>query len=1341
MKTKSTFRRFRLVALPFLWLVFSFAHDAHASPVQMVAFGTVSGSESNEDFCVTANVSNVGHVSFCMEDSGSREKSAHNSSMSPGQVYAGTLSMNNYNSGNTTTSYGIRFTPPSGYEVLINDGAYVNEASFSGSQNSESHNLTFQLVKANPMREALGVWLQISGGGSGYWFLQVDAQLASARVGWGTHNGTFPWGERLPPAFASLVPHKEYIMNVDCFSSVSGSYTATFSVPDGYDLYVDGEKKSTLYGIISNGANLEHSVVLKRIHDATAKFGSMTSMDAGPATWAISLGNLLNGQSAGSLDFMHTNAYLDLIEELAFPNVQADVEVLKDQLVLRQIKTTQMLLDVVENSADSINLNFYPQSAVSSLSNGFYTFSGQPAISYLFVRQSGGDDYTLTRTEGSRSQQYSFSESGSTYTLDYPGSLKSLEKTASVSGNSETRQVSIERLGSQTDYELAERHDFLEIGKKLGEVTQTVGGSTFQKTLSYDDDFTVNGSSSSDWGSYGRINSVQSATGATTSFSYSSANDSVGRITQSTETYLDSQTITKTFDYAADWNGEKSLLSGYTRSAPLEQDFDRGHDHGEYSNSEPLNQVLSSYFGTGDEKHSMEYYRHHLWDTIYVELPHASTAKDGRKVSYMYQEGVYDETTHEFSPVGWDLTATTKVDREDRLSSDEIEDYSLGYIAAGEEVAYSIDGSEDSRRSDVEIEDDNGNNASSISWQGDQYKYSGRYRVNDSGYYKLYLENRDNWSGDFQIYAEVDTDPSDNVYEGDHWRETRFRGWENKTTDPEAYDYDDVSCTGYRNEARYFYDNQIENGFGAYDDDDSDDKYFRVDLGSSKYIAEIFVAGSGEVNGEYRSGSYTRYAKIQKSDDSNSWTTVHDFGSTRYEHGITVPINDTARYWRLYKEQGDGDLFVTEFRLTPSTNFEGPSELTTHQNKDISSIWLAPYKSFKEVIIRDKAGYVARTETHIFTGYSNSEYQFELVSWADIDNDPTGNPTRVEKSTGEIIEWEYTDGLMTAHIDAAGKRTEFQHDALGRVVKIIEKGAAAYGAYPSQADIVTDLTYNALDQVLTRTVTGGSEPSLSWSWEYDTMGRLTSETVPGPLTTTYGYIKENDDSITLTTTYPNGGTQTRKRFKDGTVKEVTGSAVVEQYMSYDGYEATTTYGSQNSGIESKVTFDSLYRDITAGSSGRVPHEKRYDASGRLISESPDLDLPSHVDAYDILPSTHYSYNTYGELSTVHYGQRSPHYSPPNSSSGLRTTDYEYIFEKIGSDWWKVSKTYTYPEHGGGRILAGETKTRLGGCSCGSTFETRSYDIHGNETIRTVTTDQPSTPPAPPKTSKPSPTTA
>ena len=1262
----------RRLAFPLL-LVLHFAVSAAIGQGQQVTVKLNASYPYNHGYrTVTLSLSNLSI--YTQGYYGNFGEVTGTATLQPNTTYTANLnSQGNYSS--WATSYDVSFDAPAGYRVVVDGGFDSASGNLYG---YDTDSFTVTLVKGSENgKEGLGVLIPKNSSSEP----MIIGDLANRSIVSGSG-----------PSFVNCIPGKEYVFTLSSASQFSPN--VRFAVPDGYELYIDNQKISYISETNST-SNKQYSVMLRKAIAAGGDYGDIVGLNIDPVSWEIALGSLLNGQSAGNIRFRLMNTSLDLVESLETGNVQADVEIIRESLVLRQIKTPQMLLDIQEG-VNQLNLDFYPSSSVGSQTGGVYSFTGSPVVSYDFTKIND-DKYQLARTKGLRTSAYDFDiPSAGSHSLTYPSGLRKIEKNLQASSSQEeTYQVNVKNQIGASDWTSQDVYGKFDFGNKLTSSTHTIDNVAYATSIEYHTSLTTDASypyASSDWGAYGRVKKVTNQNGTETSFAYSSDTYKEGKLLSQTASLLDAGQTTLSFEYEPDWNGENSLLSRILRNDTINQDFDRSHLYSQFSNEEPINKVLLSDFnGSTYEDSSVEYYRHHLWDTEYVDLPHASTAKDGRKVSYAYHNGAYDETTKEFAAEGT-FGLPSEIYRSTQSANgnydyievqfDEAARYAVkATVPAG--VLGSIRLSPPGESMFYEIAKDENSPAPELA-----------YTISSPGLYRVYYKS--NQSCDMEIVAEK----MSYIEIGPFWRETRFHGWDTKPE--EVHEYTPSKSGGYIDPVEYLYDGQSENGYGFYNNQ-SGSKWLKADLGSPKFVNTIRLEAYGNVNGNHLSLNDSRYVRLQKYVDGSGWTTVHDFGNDWYQNGVTVTVNDTARYWRLYKSSSSsGALAATEFRIMPNSTFAAPLSINQNDGKEISPIHLVPEKSFKEVIIRDEAGYIVRAETHVL----KTDGAFELVSWSDIQNDATGNTTRVEKSSGEILEWEYTDGLLTAHVGTTGKRTEFQHDALGRVIKIIDKGAPTYGTYPVQADIVTDLTYNALDQVLTKTVTAGTE-SLSYSWEYDTMGRLVSETLPGPLTTTYAYTKETNGSITLTTTFPDGETREQKHFKDGTVKEITGSAVVDEHLNPVGNEVTTTYGSPTSSIQSKITFDSLYRNKTTEGSAMLQYEKKYDDFGRLISERPRL--PNGNNANQFLPSTYYKYNLLGEL-----------YQTWRGSTGM---EYEYELEKIGSEWWKVVSTYTFPENDQDKVLVGITKTRIGGCSCSSTFETRRYDIHGNETVTTVISDR------------------
>ncbi len=851
-------------------------------------------------------------------------------------------------------------------------------------------------------------------------------------------------------------PGKEYIINH------SGSWTRFFP-PEGYTLYIEGEKTRRISGSL-NDATL---IIVKNGPSASRHFGDLLEVDSYPKSWRISLGSLVNGLGAGFLEFREIDN-VDPIEMLSCPSYKAGVEILKDQLVLRQVKTDQMLLDIEERDEDEIYIRFYLDENVGSKSGGFYRINGPHLIEYELLWDHD-TEYTLRRTEGSRTQEWVIGVGGSWgHDLLYPGSLKLYDQDGSDSGSYRDFDVRIKRGTGEVDMEYHEVNKVNDFGSFLTEVEFDLGAQEYTKQINYYGEGYYK-SSQYHLGSVGRPSVIFDFYGRRTDYEYYDEHDSRGGRIRQIDSEFDSQDKTRNeyFDYQDDWNESGDLLSSYTSSYPVySEESSRSHTYSGYANGEPLNHISRSDFGGTDyEQRDIEYYRAHLWDTVYVDLPYSAKGPDGRKASYLYQVGNYNDSTKVF------------------------------------------------------YEDSN----------------------------------------------------------GDYWREISFHGW--------------------------------ENGIGT-------------------------------------------------------------LPKTRYDE---------------------------------------------YDDEDVSQLWLVEKKSFKEVIIRNKKGHLLRSEMHIYVDDSNDVPLFELVSWTEIDRDAKGDVTRIEKSTGEILEWEYTDGLMTAHIDSTGQRREFQYDALERVTKETVKGAPAYGAYPAQPDIVTDYAYNALDQIISKSVSSGGQ-SQTWSWTFDKMGRIASETAPGNLTTSYSYTNEGGPGgFTKTVTYPNGGSVTTEYYEDQRVKEVTGNATVPQYKSYLNERVTTNIGTPGSPRNNTIGFDSLYRPENMWDTASIDYENVFDEFGRLTAKK--AETPS-------FNTLKYEYNAYGELFREGEQRWHDFEDPLDAAGDYHLTEYDHRFEKISSDWWQVKETKLYAEQSSSSTITSSiVKTKLGGCSCGPEAEVRAIDIHGNTTTTTITSDR------------------
>lgn len=193
--------------------------------------------------------------------------------------------------------------------------------------------------------------------------------------------------------------------------------------PPGYDVYIDGKKRNSVYKLDTTGsglgfAQLYWDVVIRRQGETGGpagesykpKLGAVEG-DNGNVTWGVNLGYLSDGQSAGAISYMesslHASSYkpssliytpppgsrssgeVEVIRVDNSGNVVSPTFVSHDdptwnsyQGILRQIRTRQTLVDVVAVNSSEFDIRFYKLADVGGKMNGTYAISGQPFVSY-----------------------------------------------------------------------------------------------------------------------------------------------------------------------------------------------------------------------------------------------------------------------------------------------------------------------------------------------------------------------------------------------------------------------------------------------------------------------------------------------------------------------------------------------------------------------------------------------------------------------------------------------------------------------------------------------------------------------------------------------------------------------------------------------------------------------------------------------------------------------------------------------------------------------------------------------------------------------------------------------
>lgn len=181
--------------------------------------------------------------------------------------------------------------------------------------------------------------------------------------------------------------------------------------------------------------------------------------------------------------------------------------------------------------------------------------------------------------------------------------------------------------------------------------------------------------------------------------------------------------------------------------------------------------------------------------------------------------------------------------------------------------------------------------------------------------------------------------------------------------------------------------------------------------------------------------------------------------------------------------------------------------------------------------------------TPTFTLLNETRYQYDAL-------DRMTSVTRNGRTLRTVV---YSAGRVQSKTDEFGIQYSFTYDALGRVKTSTKAGMAASGSYASQSAIVSTLTYDIADRVLTQVRTAGGL-SLSESTVYDGLGRVTSRTDENGLVTASSYQNDLDPAdglpTLLTVNRPDTGTLITSYYLDGQVKATTGTGADARFFKY-----------------------------------------------------------------------------------------------------------------------------------------------------------------------------------------------
>jgi RHS repeat-associated protein len=399
---------------------------------------------------------------------------------------------------------------------------------------------------------------------------------------------------------------------------------------------------------------------------------------------------------------------------------------------------------------------------------------------------------------------------------------------------------------------------------------------------------------------------------------------------------------------------------------------------------------------------------------------------------------------------------------------------------------------------------------------------------------------------------------------------------------------------------------------------------------------------------------------------------------------------------------------------------------TSYGSYDIDDLKLIDGKSTLQVTVRDNYARVVRQENYVYSGGSWQLVSATNFQW-NFSNQLVKRVVNTSSSydliSGAIYEATYDGERKMTETDATGTVMTYTYDPADHVETVI-KSSATLGAV-TIADLTTKFTYDAADHVTQQIVGYGGSETLTSSRTFDDAGRLTDDYQPGPngtsypIHTAYTYDPANRQ---VTVSLPNGGTRTETYQADGNVQNRTGSALVPEYYTYAIQADGTRYGRVNVGTGTSTRLRETWSDWLGratktskpgftGQSAFV-EESYYDATTGRLQKSTRTGFAPTLYEYDALSQPTRSGLDLNANDTL------------DLNSTDRIGEADQYFESTLGAWWLTKTQKTYPKANDSTALTvSTTRQRLTGFAAGVLAETRTTDVDGHTTVRTVAVDR------------------
>lgn len=369
------------------------------------------------------------------------------------------------------------------------------------------------------------------------------------------------------------------------------------------------------------------------------------------------------------------------------------------------------------------------------------------------------------------------------------------------------------------------------------------------------------------------------------------------------------------------------------------------------------------------------------------------------------------------------------------------------------------------------------------------------------------------------------------------------------------------------------------------------------------------------------------------------------------------------------------------------------------------------YKSTREELFYDARGNQVYSGTQIYTGNG-----YETADWVRHGYDEQHRVLSELKSNGELTETTWNCCQKMSETLPDGIQYLYTYDVMQRLISKTKVGIG------SQPDLVTTYQYNAADQIIAETITGG-ELSESSSREYNFAGLLTKKTDKTGLFTTFSYLNaintgSNRRGLIVTTILPGDFTQIYSQYCDGQQESLTGDAQMPIYFRYGVNDNGSVWeqelmGGGDSPRRKTMTMGmngNLLSSVTSGYGGDIIEHFSYNARNQISKITKTGSAPVLLE-----------YDSIGNLSRVGLDVDGDCILAVESNDRILDLGNAYFSD---DGWWKVLTKKTYGTIGSSvATVFSVEKERLSGFTSGVSEERRQQDIHGNTTVFSTSFDQ------------------